>query len=142
MPSYNNVQALNVEYFTQCLQIHLESAEACLDEGLGLDGVTMGVDFDQANLLRMDTLTQMDVLQKGKDILTLNERRARLDERPLDYGNTIYMQQQDHSAEAIAARDQQLIAGPVETPPVIVDTASQERAARAELLLAFQKGLH
>ena len=142
MPSYNNVQALNVEYFTQCLQIHLESAEACLDEGLGLDGVTMGVDFDQANLLRMDTLTQMDVLQKGKDILTLNERRARLDERPLAYGNTIYMQQQDHSAEAIAARDQQLIAGPVETPPVIVDTASQERAARAELLLAFQKGLH
>ena len=43
------------------------------------------------------------VLQKGKDILTLNERRARLDERPLAYGNTIYMQQQDHSAEAIAA---------------------------------------
>jgi HK97 family phage portal protein len=30
-PSYNNVQALNVEYYSQCLQVHLESIELCLD---------------------------------------------------------------------------------------------------------------
>jgi hypothetical protein len=33
MPPYTNVQALNVEYYSQCLQILIEAAELCLDEG-------------------------------------------------------------------------------------------------------------
>lgn len=142
MPSYNNVQALNVEYFTQCLQKLIEDAELCLDEGLGLDSYRIGTEFDLDNLLRMDTVTQMEVLAKSKDTLTLNERRARLDRPAKPYGDTIYMQEQDHSAEAIAARDAALIAGPVDAPPTVVDNTAQERAMRAELLLAFQKGLH
>jgi phage portal protein BeeE len=41
LPSYNNVQALNVEYFSQCLQKHIEDIELCLDEGLGIgEGVS------------------------------------------------------------------------------------------------------
>jgi len=134
-PTYNNVQALNVEYYSQCLQAHIEAIEACLDEGLGLDGVSIGTEFDTDNLLRMDSVTQMDVLDKAKGLLTLNERRAKLDQPAKSYGDTIYMQEQDHSAEAIAARDALLIeqaerpAEPLALPPPEVDEESIERFA-------------
>lgn len=108
MPTYNNVQALNIEYYSQCLQSLIEDAELCLDEGLGMaEGI--GTEFDLDGLLRMDSVTQMDVLEKSKSVLTLDERRARLDRKPVEGGATIYLQQQDHSIEAIAARDKLLI---------------------------------
>lgn len=109
LPSYNNVQALNVEYYSQCLQSLIEAIELCLDEGLGT-GENLGTEFDTENLLRMDSVTQMDVLEKSKSVLTLDERRAKLDRKAVTGGNTIYLQQQDHSIEAIAARDRLLIA--------------------------------
>jgi HK97 family phage portal protein len=113
LPSYNNVQALNVEYFSQGLQSLIEEAEECLDEGLGIGwGVGLGTEFDVDNLLRMDSVTQMDVLEKAKNLLTLDERRNKLGFGHITGGNTVYMQLQDHSVEAIAARDAMLIANP------------------------------
>jgi HK97 family phage portal protein len=109
MPSYNNVQALNTEYYSQCLQKLIEDIELCLDEGLGT-GETLGTEFDIDNLLRMDSVTLMDVLEKSKSVETLDERRQRLNRPRITGGNTVYLQQQDHSIEAIAARDAQLIA--------------------------------
>ena len=75
-PTYNNVQSLNVEYYSQCLQSLLEDAESCLDDGLGLgDQYDLGVEFDVDNLLRMDTASQADATTKlvGGSILTPNE---------------------------------------------------------------------
>lgn len=109
MPSYNNIQSLNVEYYSQCLQVLIESIELCLDEGLGT-GENLGTELDTDNLLRMDSVTQMEVLDKSKSVMTLDERRKKLDLKGVNGGNTIYLQQQDHSIEAIAARDKQLIA--------------------------------
>ncbi|KSV72895.1 hypothetical protein N182_28850 [Sinorhizobium sp. GL2] len=109
MPSYNNIQSLNVEYYSQCLQVLIESIELCLDEGLGT-GENLGTELDTDNLLRMDSVTQMEVLDKSKSVMTLDERRKKLDLKGVNGGNTIYLQQQDHSIEAIAARDNQLIA--------------------------------
>jgi HK97 family phage portal protein len=63
LPSYNNVQALNVEYYSQCLQILIESAELCLNEGLEM-ATGLGTEFDLDNLLRMDSVTQADVATK------------------------------------------------------------------------------
>lgn len=152
MPAYNNVQALNIEYYSQCLQSLIEDAEACLDDGLGM-AETIGVEFDLDGLLRMDAATQMDVLEKARSVLTLDERRARLDARPITGGATVYLQQQDHSIEAIAARDKVLIeqaeAGPPAAPapePTPSDAdkraeAAEGRAFFAEAALAFQKGL-
>jgi HK97 family phage portal protein len=118
-PSYNNVQNLTLRYYSQCLQKHLMDIEACLDEGLGMDGVTMGVEFDLDDLLRMDTVTQFDVAQKAKGIATLDEQRRRLNLGPKEGGDTIYLQQQDHSLAAIAARDALLI-DQVNNPPAPV----------------------
>jgi HK97 family phage portal protein len=109
-PTYNNVQSLNVEYYSQCLQSLLEDAESCLDDGLGLgEQYDLGVEFDIDNLLRMDTASQADAMTKlvGGSILTPNEGRKRFNQKPLEGGDTVYMQQQNYSLEALAKRDAQ-----------------------------------
>lgn len=115
-PTYNNVQALNTEYYSQCLQVHIESIELCLDEGLGT-GEALGTEFDLDNLLRMDSGTQMDVLEKSKGKMTPNEQRKRLNLPPVEGGNTVYMQEQDHSLEWLARRDAQPIEAPEAPAP-------------------------
>lgn len=142
LPANSNVQALNVEYYSQCLQGLIEAAELCLDEGLGIgEQFKLGTEFDVDNLLRMDSATQVDVVQKSKGVLTLDEQRRKLDAGPVEGGNTIYLQQQDHSLAAIAARDAQLVAvanapaePPVDTPAPAND--NPQAAAAASLALA------
>src|SRR5690625_5385419 len=65
----------------------------------------------------MDSVTQMDVLEKAKSVMTLDERRAKLSLKRISGGDTIYLQQQDHSLEAIAARDSMLIDAAKSGPP-------------------------
>ena len=103
-PTYNNVQALNTEYYSQCLQVLIEAIELCLDEGLAT-GETVGTEFDIDNLLRMDSVTQMDVLDKSKGILSPNEQRAKLDKKPKAGGDSPMLQEQNFSLEALAKRD-------------------------------------
>jgi phage portal protein BeeE len=134
LPSYNNVQALNVEYYSQCLQAHIEAAELLLDEGLAT-GEKLGTEFDLENLLRMDATAQMDVLEKSKGKLTVNEQRAKLDKKPVDGGDTVYLQEQDHSLAWLAMRDAQ----PIEVPDAENDNDAELQATRA--LLAMTKGL-
>ena len=110
MPAYQNIQALNVEYYSQCLQAHIEAIELCLDEGLGLNangGVDLGTELDVKNLLRMDSVTQMSVLKEGvaAGLLKPNEGRADLDLEPVEGGDTPYLQQQNFSLAALARRD-------------------------------------
>ncbi|MFC7399582.1 phage portal protein [Chelatococcus sp. GCM10030263] len=104
MPTYNNVQALNTEYYSQCLQVLIEAIELCLDEGLAT-GDTLGTEFDVENLLRMDSVTQMEVLDKAKSIMTPDEQRKKLDLPPVAGGDVVYRQQQDFSLAALAKRD-------------------------------------
>lgn len=155
VPTYNNVEALHVQYYKQCLQILIESIELCLDEGLGLDkridGRILGTEFDISDLLRMDTSTQFDVLEKAKSLLTLDERRKRVNYGKIAGGGTVYLQQQDHSIEAIAARDQALIANGGQEPtalPAPADDDSdddiEEEAQRfyAAALDHIERGFH
>lgn len=111
MPTYANIQSLNVEYYSQCLQALIEAAELCMDEGLGIgagvkaDGRTYGTEFDLDGLLRMDSVTQMDVLTKGAGILKVDEMRKKLDLKPATGGDAVYLQQQNYSLAALAKRD-------------------------------------
>ena len=106
-PAYNNIEALERGYYSGCLQSLIEEMEACLDDGLGLDGVRAGIELDLDGLLRMDTKTQMESLKLAVDgaIMTPNEARRHRDLVPLDGGDTVYMQQQNYSLAALAARD-------------------------------------
>jgi HK97 family phage portal protein len=152
-PTYNNVQALNVEYYSQCLQKHIEDIELCLDEGLGIgEGVTIngrvyGTEFDLDNLLRMDTATLMDVLEKGKNYFKPNEGRAKLSMPPAEGGDQVLRQQQEFSLPALAKRDAKddpfakeapKPAAPAEDPAA---NDNAEAAQRAMALATIAKGL-
>lgn len=107
-PLNNNVQSLNTEYFSQCLQVLIEDAEEALDAGLGIGwGTGLGTEFDVENLLRMDTLTQIQALKEGigAAIFTPNEARKKFDLVPKEGGDDPYLQQQNYSLPALAKRD-------------------------------------
>lgn len=109
MPAYNNIEALTQQYYSQCLQTHIEAIEICLDEGLGLTevtGKTYGTSFDLDDLLRMDTATQVRTLAEGlKGIYSSNEARKKLNLPKTEGGDAVLSQQQNFSLEALAKRD-------------------------------------
>lgn len=120
-PSWNNVQSLTQIYYGQCLQVHIEHLELCLDKGLGLspdkiDGVRLGTELDLDNLLRMDTATMMSSLKEGvlSGLITPNEGRKKLGYAPVEGGDTPYMQQQQFSLAALNKRDE--MADPFASP--------------------------
>lgn len=107
VPTANNVQALQQQYYDDCLQINIEAIEACLDEGLGLSSIGYSTEMDLDGLLRMDSATQIDVLMKavGNGIMTPNEARRKLGYSPIQGGDTVYLQQQNYSVSALDRRD-------------------------------------
>jgi phage portal protein BeeE len=112
-PNFNNIEALNQQYYSQVLQDHIESIEAKLDEGLGLesskDGRIYGTEFDLDDLLRMDTKTQYDTYGAGikNALITTNEGRHKIGLPKTAGGDSIFLQQQYYSLEALAKRDMQ-----------------------------------
>ena len=134
-PSTANVQASNMEYYSSCLQVLIEAIELCLDEGLGMDGVSIGAMFDTKELLRMDTATQFDVAAKSKGMATLDEQRQMIGLDKIAGGGTIYLQQQDHSLAAIEARDAQLIEG-IANPPLALPAPEPELSDEEKALIA------
>jgi hypothetical protein len=107
-PNYNNIQALDIQYYAQCLQEKIEKVEELLDHGLGLGptyGNTYGVEGDLDDLLRMDTATLIKAEKDAAGVKKINESRKRLNLPPVTGGDTVYLQQQDYSIEAINRRD-------------------------------------
>ena len=110
-PPYNQVEALNQDYYSQCIQIHFESIELLLDEGLELGtsprSFQYGTEFDIDDLIRMDSATKMDVAAKGvgAGIFSPDEARAKFDRSPVPGGNTPYMQEQNWPLRLLAARN-------------------------------------
>jgi HK97 family phage portal protein len=110
-PTYNNIEALNQQYYQQCLQTLIESIELGLDEGLGLvdvPGKTLGVGFDTDDLLRMDTAAKVKAAADGikAGLFAPNEQRKKFDLPPKPGGDTPYLQQQNYSLSALDKRDQ------------------------------------
>lgn len=105
-PSYNNIEALDQQYYSQCLQTHIESIELLLDEGLDLDS-KLGAEFDLNVLLRMDTGTRYkshsDAISGGW--LSPNEARKKENLPPVTGGDSPLIQQQNYSLAALAKRD-------------------------------------
>jgi len=142
-PSYNNIESLNQQYYSQTLQKHFEAIELLLDEGLGLTevpGHTYGTEFDLDDLLRMDTSTL--ITAEGNAVRAgfkaPNESRARLNLPPVVGGDMPYMQQQNYSLEALAKRDETNPLAAPPTPPTPAPTTppqtdNVDAAATAQL---------
>jgi HK97 family phage portal protein len=141
-PPYNNIQALNVQYYTQCLQPLTTSIEQVMDKGLGLsphkiDGVRLGTQFNVNDLLLMDSATMMAVIRDGvgAGVLKPNEGRARINLRPVKGGDTPYLQQQNWSLQDLDERSKnpQLTQAP---PAAAPDDAPASDDMPAELVEA------
>lgn len=107
IPSGSKVADLNEIYYSDCLQSLIEARENLIDEALGLKEQGLEAFLDLDTLIRMDSVSQMNRLKEGVGaaILTPNEARQKLGYEPLEGGDTVYMQQQNFSLEALAKRD-------------------------------------
>lgn len=105
-PSYDNIEALEQQYYSQCLQVLIESIELLLNEAFELD-VRKQVELDISSLLRMDSERRMKTLGDGvkNTILTPNEARKKENLPPVEGGDALYLQQQNFSLPALARRD-------------------------------------
>jgi HK97 family phage portal protein len=142
MPAHNNIEALDQQYYSQCLQHLFECIELGLDHGLGLTEVPdriYGTEFDTDDLLRMDTATMVEAEAKavGAGIKKPNEARHRMNLGPVPGGDTPYMQKQNYSLAALNKRDTQ--ANPFDegpktpiTPPDPEDAADDTPADAAD----------
>ncbi|HCM9273902.1 TPA: phage portal protein [Enterobacter kobei] len=106
IPGSDNVEALEQQYYSQCLQVLIESIEALLKETFDL-GSNKRVELDIGALLRMDSERRMKALGDGvkNTILTPNEARKRENLPPVEGGDALYLQQQNYSLPALARRD-------------------------------------
>jgi HK97 family phage portal protein len=107
LPTYNNIESLNQQYYADCLQSLIENIELCLDEGLELPK-PFGTEFDLTDLLRMDTATSTKAAADGvaSGCVSPNEARQRyFNLGPVPGGESPYMQQQYYSLEALSERD-------------------------------------
>lgn len=125
-PAFNNIEALDQQYYSQCLQILIECIEALLDEGLGIKA-PQSTEFDLDDLLRMDTSTLIDVQAKGvgAGLVSPNEGRRKLGLPPVVGGATPYLQQQNYSLAALDARDRAQPA-PSDTPKPAAELPNEE----------------
>lgn len=157
MPTYQNAEVLNQIYYSDCLQRYLEDYELCQDEGLGLTeivGKTYGIELDLDGLLRMDAATQIDALTKGikGGLFTPNEARKKVDQKRLTGGDTVYLQEQEHSLEALNKRDtgpdpfgKNASPAPAKAPPTSDNedmTAEERTAFRSRLLSELTRRTH
>jgi len=135
LPTYNNVQALQVEYYSQALQSNIEEIEELLDAALGIGwGESLGTEFDTDNLLRMDTVTQVTAIRDavGAGVMSPNEGRAKLELKPVEGGKSPYLQQQNYSLEALAKRDAQDDPFKPATPPPQQQPAATDQTPPAD----------
>jgi HK97 family phage portal protein len=122
-PTINNAELLDLQYYKQCLQSHLENIELVLSEGLGLISAGYRAEFDLTGLFRMDSQTQITVLAQAVDkgILTHNEARYILGYGDLPGGDTLFAQQQMFPLEVLESRTAApalpAVPDPTQTPP-------------------------
>jgi len=152
-PAYQNAEILNQIYYDDCIQKLLESTEALLDEGLGLDNVDgrhLRANFELDGLLRMDSKSLAGTVKDlvGAGVMTPNEGRAKFNLGPVEGGNIPYLQQQNYGLEALSQRDGSEDPFKSNTPapkaaepePAANDDAAEDQAA-AKMALLISKGL-
>lgn len=106
MPTYNNIEALNQQYYSQALQSPIESLELLLDEGLEM-GPKIGTELDLDGLIRMDTINKMTSAEKAiRSGMSPNEVRRRFyDLGKVKGGEQPYLQEQNWPLNLLAERE-------------------------------------
>lgn len=108
-PTFNNVGAMNQEYYSQTLQSPIEAMELLLDEGLELgrkSDAVLGVEFDVSGLLRMDPAARAaaSAVKVNSSIYAINEARLEENLPPVKGGEVPMAQQQNWPIDMLADR--------------------------------------
>lgn len=132
-PTYQNSQVLNQIYYESCLQVLIEEYEACMDEGLALDEKT-GVELDLDGLLRMDSKTQIEVLNASVSgsLRTINEAREKMSLGAVEGGDVIWSQQQNWPISELAKRPAEALGGPAPVAPAPANDDEADEAMADE----------
>jgi HK97 family phage portal protein len=148
-PSFNNVEALDQQYYSQRLQFDIESIELVMDEGLGLApdriaGKRMGTEFELDDLMRMDTASLIKAEKDASGIKTIDESRKRLNLKPIKGGGTVYLQHQDYPIEVIYGRTDVQTDTPAAAPELPAGDEPDETPKYLAALLskALEEGLY
>lgn len=139
-PAYNNVEALNQAYYSDCLQAPIENIESLLDEGLELPK-PYGTEFDLDDLLRMDSASRVDAASKAvRAGMSPNEARSRYyDLGPVPGGDTPFMQQQDWPLSLLAQRTAADMAGAAPKPASATATEPDDDDDKAKVFMVALK---
>lgn len=106
LPS-GKVEEMNLIYYSDCLQVLIEEFEQCMTDGLALPE-SHSVELDIDSLWRMDSESKFRMLSEAiKGVMAPNEARRRANLKPVEGGDSVYLQQQNYSLEALAKRDSQ-----------------------------------
>jgi phage portal protein BeeE len=100
----------------------------------------------------MDPATQIETLSKGVlgGLMKPNEGRKAINRPPVEGGDTVFLQQQNYSLEALARRDAKAdpfgteaapAAAPATPADDVVEPANDDEAEAAKALYAMSKGL-
>lgn len=138
-PISNNVEMLNLEYYSGCLQPLIESMESVLDDGLGLPQGTH-MQFDLEGLSRMDTESRFKTAGESLKVASINEARKRLNMPPVEGGESVYTQQQYYAlSDLVKLRQMEFeqMAKPEPEPEPIEEPEDKTRA----FLDRMKKGL-
>lgn len=150
LPQNSSVEAITSLYYSLCLKQYVVAYELCQTEGLAL-GANLRVSLDETTLLRMDKSALYKSISDGirGGFLTPNEGRKMDNRTPIAGGDTVYLQEQDHSLQALAERDQGpdpfgTAAKPAAEPTPAETQAANDNATEAaakDALLEIWKGL-
>lgn len=145
VPVHNKPQDLAVEYYEQTLQAHIERIEQVYSKGIGLLGSSYSLEFDLDALLRMDTLTLTESIARavGAGVMKPNEGRSKINLKPVEGGDTPYLQVQNYALSALNKRDSgDPFAAPPSPPPTTTPTNNQPvptKALAKELVVKWRR---
>ncbi|HUH38765.1 MAG TPA: phage portal protein [Spongiibacteraceae bacterium] len=106
LPAGQKAGDLNQIYYNDCLQRLIADIQALLNVGLDIKP-GRGFRFDLDSLLMMDKPTQVNTLKEavGGGFMRPNSAAQKLNQAPVEGGDTFYLQQQNYSVTALARRD-------------------------------------
>lgn len=135
IPAGLKVDDITNTYYSFALQARIEAMEYLLDEGLNISR-PLGVELDTDPLLRMDAAKRGEVMGKlvNDGIATPNEGRREFGYKPLEGGDTVYMQQQDFPLDQV--RKNKIVdaaQNPASPPPPAPDQPLSDDEMDAEM---------
>lgn len=106
MPAYNNIGALNTQYFAEALEDLIKAMQTGLADGLAIPD-KYRIRFNLDDLILMDLAARMQIAKDGVNaaIFKPDEARKRFNLGSVEGGDTPYLQQQMFSLAALAERD-------------------------------------